>query len=484
MTDLAERWPLAELADLRDDAAGGLRRPEPRLPRHAPPGRGARPARRARRNRRLLRPGRRGLAAWFHDAVYDGERDAEERSAVWAEEALADTAYGRGGGAARAAHRDPRPRRLRRRRAGAVRRRPGDPRAPRRSATTPMSPGSGATTHTSPTPTSPPAARPCSTTWPAAAGCSTRRTRGRPGSPPPAPTWSASWPALSSLQRVEAEGMSGRVEHDPDVVLRLVRRDRGPELDRMLDGRVQVGHLDLEMQLHARATRLRRPDRRLVVLRPLDAERADALAEVEVASGVVLAPDRLLQDLGPEHQQGMGIRRLEGDPPPVLALPRSVSGPLLSRPRISPPLATIACAAAARRRAVARSAPATSHRHRTGGDDRVVPLRRDVVVVAVEAALRDAQGPGERVQLGVRRVAGEVRPQVVPREGTSGGSIRIIAPPGPARRPPSTATSARSRRRRRPWPNRPGAPGRPGAAAGRPPSAATARARPPARRRA
>jgi len=28
------------------------------------------------------------LAAWFHDSVYDGERDAEERSAAWAEEAL------------------------------------------------------------------------------------------------------------------------------------------------------------------------------------------------------------------------------------------------------------------------------------------------------------------------------------------------------------------------------------------------------------
>jgi predicted metal-dependent HD superfamily phosphohydrolase len=28
------------------------------------------------------------LAAWFHDAVYDGERDAEERSATWAEDAL------------------------------------------------------------------------------------------------------------------------------------------------------------------------------------------------------------------------------------------------------------------------------------------------------------------------------------------------------------------------------------------------------------
>lgn len=32
------------------------------------------------------------LAAWFHDAVYDGERDAEERSAAWAEDALAAVA--------------------------------------------------------------------------------------------------------------------------------------------------------------------------------------------------------------------------------------------------------------------------------------------------------------------------------------------------------------------------------------------------------
>lgn len=28
------------------------------------------------------------LAAWFHDGIYDGERDAEERSAMWAEDAL------------------------------------------------------------------------------------------------------------------------------------------------------------------------------------------------------------------------------------------------------------------------------------------------------------------------------------------------------------------------------------------------------------
>ncbi len=33
------------------------------------------------------------LAAWFHDAVYDGGPEAEERSAAWAEEALAHTPY-------------------------------------------------------------------------------------------------------------------------------------------------------------------------------------------------------------------------------------------------------------------------------------------------------------------------------------------------------------------------------------------------------
>lgn len=32
------------------------------------------------------------LAAWFHDSVYDGERDAEERSAAWAEHALPEHA--------------------------------------------------------------------------------------------------------------------------------------------------------------------------------------------------------------------------------------------------------------------------------------------------------------------------------------------------------------------------------------------------------
>jgi predicted metal-dependent HD superfamily phosphohydrolase len=33
------------------------------------------------------------LAAWFHDGVYDGQRGDEDRSAIWAEDALADTTH-------------------------------------------------------------------------------------------------------------------------------------------------------------------------------------------------------------------------------------------------------------------------------------------------------------------------------------------------------------------------------------------------------
>ncbi len=33
------------------------------------------------------------LAAWFHDGVYDGQRGDEDRSALWAEEVLADTGH-------------------------------------------------------------------------------------------------------------------------------------------------------------------------------------------------------------------------------------------------------------------------------------------------------------------------------------------------------------------------------------------------------
>ena len=93
MPDLAGRWPLADLADVRD----GL------LAAYAEPSRGYHDTRHLSEVLDRLADLAEGgmsfdpvvtaLAAWFHDAVYDGERDAEERSAVRAEEALAGTAY-------------------------------------------------------------------------------------------------------------------------------------------------------------------------------------------------------------------------------------------------------------------------------------------------------------------------------------------------------------------------------------------------------
>jgi predicted metal-dependent HD superfamily phosphohydrolase len=92
VTDPVERWPLADL-DLRDAL----------LAEYADPGRGYHDTLHLTEVLdRLDELGAAGvgfdatvaaLAAWFHDAVYDGERDAEERSAVWAEEALAGTPY-------------------------------------------------------------------------------------------------------------------------------------------------------------------------------------------------------------------------------------------------------------------------------------------------------------------------------------------------------------------------------------------------------
>jgi predicted metal-dependent HD superfamily phosphohydrolase len=93
MTDLAERWPLTGLAGVRDAM----------LAAYGDPSRGYHDTQHLTEVLDRLselsgagvpfEPVVVGLAAWFHDAVYDGERDAEERSAGWAEEALAGTAY-------------------------------------------------------------------------------------------------------------------------------------------------------------------------------------------------------------------------------------------------------------------------------------------------------------------------------------------------------------------------------------------------------
>ena len=107
--DLSDRWPLPDSPSVRDELAAA----------YADPSRGYHDTRHLTEVLdRLDELAGHGaaydatpvlLAAWFHDAVYDGERDAEERSAAWAEDALAGRgarARRRRGRSAGPAHRD------------------------------------------------------------------------------------------------------------------------------------------------------------------------------------------------------------------------------------------------------------------------------------------------------------------------------------------------------------------------------------------
>ena len=83
---LAERWPLPDRTDLRDELLAAWDRPGYHDLLHL---------REVLDRLDLLTGGAAAtdqtalvLAAWFHDAVYDGAPDDEERSAQWAERAL------------------------------------------------------------------------------------------------------------------------------------------------------------------------------------------------------------------------------------------------------------------------------------------------------------------------------------------------------------------------------------------------------------
>jgi predicted metal-dependent HD superfamily phosphohydrolase len=90
--DLSDRWPLPDAPEVRDAVVAA----------YADPARGYHDTRHLAEvldrldelaaNGATYDPTPVLLAAWFHDAVYDGERDAEERSATWAEDALASVA--------------------------------------------------------------------------------------------------------------------------------------------------------------------------------------------------------------------------------------------------------------------------------------------------------------------------------------------------------------------------------------------------------
>lgn len=86
--ELPQHWPLPAATDLRSDLLAAYADPE----RHYHDTRHLIEV--LERLDELAEAGERFeqvpvvLAAWFHDSVYDGERDAEERSAAWAEDTL------------------------------------------------------------------------------------------------------------------------------------------------------------------------------------------------------------------------------------------------------------------------------------------------------------------------------------------------------------------------------------------------------------
>lgn len=73
----------------------------------------------------------------------------------------------------------------------------------------------------------------------------------------------------------------GRVEHHPDVLLRLVCRDPRSQLDGCGDSGVEIAHLDVPVQLHLRAPRFVGPRLGLIAGRGLHGEIGDSLAGVE-----------------------------------------------------------------------------------------------------------------------------------------------------------------------------------------------------------
>lgn len=86
--DLPQHWPLPEAADLLDDVLTAYAEPTRRYHDTRHLGEVLARITELRDEGERFDPLTVTLAAFFHDAVYDGERDAEERSATWAEDAL------------------------------------------------------------------------------------------------------------------------------------------------------------------------------------------------------------------------------------------------------------------------------------------------------------------------------------------------------------------------------------------------------------
>jgi len=80
------------------------------------------------------------------------------------------------------------------------------------------------------------------------------------------------------LSDKQAERMPGRVEHDPDTLLRLVVSQCGASLDGPGDSRVEIVDRDVQMDRDVLLACLARPDRRGVLSFVLEVQRGAGFA--------------------------------------------------------------------------------------------------------------------------------------------------------------------------------------------------------------
>jgi hypothetical protein len=125
------------------------------------------------------------------------------------------------------------------------------------------------------------------------------------------------------LIEAQAEGVSGGVEHNPDVRLRLVFREGGSQGHRFGDGRVQVR--DLEVEVHHRALLPvdGRPDRRAVAVGLLEHEVRSLRGGGDDRRSRLLVSDVPPEEFGVELRQATGVRCLDRRPPPHAGRSRS-----------------------------------------------------------------------------------------------------------------------------------------------------------------
>lgn len=105
--------------------------------------------------------------------------------------------------------------------------------------------------------------------------------------------------------------MSGGVDDDPDLLLGLVLRQAPTEAQRGRDRRLEIAHLDVEVDLHLLLALERRPLRLDVVALQLEAQVDMGPLRRDRRPVLLVALDRPAEDLGVEAGETPRVRRTD-----------------------------------------------------------------------------------------------------------------------------------------------------------------------------